>query len=418
MLDDRIVVTGLGAVTPFGIGMTSFWENVISGESAIRETADEELKQWAPVMAACQNFDPAPYLSKKIIRGSDRFTQMGIIAAMEALQDAGLTVNDEMTEIYQRERIGISIGCAFGGVQTLEEGSNRIYSGRSTRVSARLVPKAIPNAAAAGIAIQYDLHGPVMTYSTACASSANAIGEASYWLKLGKADMVIAGGAECLFSPTILSGLRAAGALAVDGPSDDFSKWSRPFDKNRTGMVMGEGAAIVILERLESAKARHAHIYAELVGYGTSNDAYHETSPDPSGKSARLAMEQALQSAQLSPSDIDYINAHATATPAGDQAESIALKELFGEHLATTPVSSIKGAVGHMLGSAGAIESIACIKAIESATLPPTINVEEKEEAAPPDIVANESRPHPINYALSNSFGFGGQNGALIWKNI
>ncbi|GGH76901.1 3-oxoacyl-[acyl-carrier-protein] synthase II [Pullulanibacillus pueri] len=413
---ERIVVTGLGAVTPFGVGTSRFWEGIVSGESAVKKTDDEQLRQWAPVIATYQDFDPSRYLSKKAIQGSDRFTQMGIIAAIEALNDAGLGDISYLHEVYQSHRVGISIGCAFGGVQTLEEGSERIYTGRSKRVSARLVPKAIPNAAGAGIAIQYDLHGPVMTYSTACASSANSIGEASYWLRLGKADMVIAGGAECLFSPTILSGLRAAGALAVDGPDQDYKKWSRPFDTKRSGMVMGEGAAMVILETLENAKARNATIYAELVGYGTSNDAYHETSPDPSGKSARLAMEEALESGQLKPEDIDYINAHATATPAGDRAESHALYELFGDHLNKIPVSSIKGAVGHMLGTAGAIESIACIKAIKTSTLPPTINVDEQEDGTPADIVPNHSRNQSITYALSNSFGFGGQNGVLIWK--
>jgi 3-oxoacyl-[acyl-carrier-protein] synthase II len=263
--------------------------------------------------------------------------------------------------------------------------------------------------------MHYGIQGSVMTYSTACASSANAIGEASYWLRLGEADMVLAGGAECLFSPAILAGLRAAGALATEGP-ESFSEWSRPFDKARTGMVMGEGAAMLVLETLERAQARGAHIYAELVGYGSSNDAYHETSPDPKGRGATLAMSKALRSAGLSANDIDYINAHATATPAGDLAESAALRETFGKHIDEIPVPSIKGAVGHMLGTAGAIESIACIQAIRTETLPPTLNCHDKEELAPKDVVPNVSRKAKITRALSSSFGFGGQNGVVIWQ--
>lgn len=411
----RIVVTGMGAVTPFGVGVPVFWDGIVTGQSAIRQTEDEYLRGWAPVVAAATGFDPSPYLDKKQIQNSDRFTQMGLVAAMEALQDAGLDDAKDMRALYDPENIGIAIGCALGGVQTLEEGSARLASGRSSRVGPRLVPKSIPNAAGASIAMHYGIQGPVMTYSTACASSANAIGEASYWLRLGEADMVLAGGSECLFSPAILAGLRAAGALATEGP-ELFSEWSRPFDKARTGMVMGEGAAMLVLETLERAKARGARIYAELVGYGSSNDAYHETSPDPAGRGAKLAMTRALRSAHLAPVDIDYINAHATATPAGDLAESAALRETFGDHIDNIPVSSIKGAVGHMLGTAGAIESIACIQTICTQTLPPTLNCADKEELAPKDVVPNVSRKAKVQRALSSSFGFGGQNGVLIWE--
>ncbi|GGE40042.1 3-oxoacyl-[acyl-carrier-protein] synthase 2 [Pullulanibacillus camelliae] len=415
MNKDRIVVTGIGTVTPFGIGVSSFWDKIIAGQSAVHKTANEELEQWAPVMASYDGFDPSAYLPKKQARALDRFAQMGLIAAIEALQDAGFSNSEALQQVYDKNNIGISIGSAYGGVQTLEEGSERIAKGISKRVSARLVPKSIPNACASAIAINYDIHGPAMTYSTACASSSNSIGEASYWLQLGKADMVIAGGAESLFSPAILSGLRAATALASTGP-EDLGTWSRPFDKHRSGMVMGEGAAIVILERLEKAKERNAHIYAELVGYGTSNDAFHETTPNPAGSSAKLAMEHALKSAALKPEDIDYVNAHATATPVGDQAEAVALRSLFGDHLDQIPVSSIKGAVGHMLGTAGAIESVACIKAMETSQLPPTINCDDKDDNMPKDIVPNHTRTHDMTYTLSNSFGFGGQNSVLVWK--
>lgn len=411
----RIVVTGIGAVTPFGVGVPLFWDGLISGQSAIREMTDEYLRQWSPAAAEVQQFEAAEFLNKKQVQNSDRFTQLGLVATLEALGDAGWLEGVSVSGSYSADRIGISLGCALGGVQTLENGAARLSTGKSSRVGPRLVPKSIPNAAAAAIAMQFGFQGPAMTYSTACASSANSIGEASYWLRLGEADMVVAGGAECLFSPAILAGLRAAGALATEGP-EDFGAWSRPFDKARSGMIMGEGAAMLVLETLHHAKSRGAHIYAELVGYGTSNDAYHETSPDPTGGGAKLAMHRALSNAGLTVSEIDYINAHATSTPTGDLAESNALRETFGDALASIPVSSIKGAVGHMLGTAGAIESIACIKAIETATLPPTLNCDDKDDNAPPDVVPNHSRSRQINRALSNSFGFGGQNGVLIWQ--
>ncbi|MBM7644915.1 3-oxoacyl-[acyl-carrier-protein] synthase II [Scopulibacillus daqui] len=412
----RIVVTGLGAVTPFGSGVPQFWDGIVSGHSAIREMENDHWQQWVPAAAQISDFNPSDYLTRKQIQNTDRFTQFGLVAAMEAFRDAGWKDGHSLHKDYSEDRIGISIGCAFGGVQTLEEGSARISSGRSTRVGARLVPKMIPNAAGAAIAKYFQCHGPVMTYATACASSANAIGEASYWLRLDEADMVLAGGAECLFSPVILAGLRDSGAIATIGP-EDMSQWSRPFDKQRAGMVMGEGAAMIVLEKLEHAKARGARIYAELIGYGSSNDAYHETAPDPKGRGAALAMRRAIKSAGIEAKDIDYINAHATATPTGDIAESIALREIFGSHLDNIPVSSIKGSIGHMLGTAGAIESIACIKAMNTSTLPPTLNCDDKEEFAPRDVVPNHSRTSRISRALSNSFGFGGQNGVLIWKN-
>ncbi|WP_027094059.1 beta-ketoacyl-[acyl-carrier-protein] synthase family protein [Cohnella thermotolerans] len=412
----RIVVTGMGAVTPFGVGVSSFWEGIVAGRSAIVETDDEYLRQWAPATAPAADFRPEEHLDAKQVQQLDRFAQLALVAAAEALRDAGWANSEALGAACDADRIGIAVGNTLGGVQSLEDGSARLASGKSGRVSARLVPKAIPNAAGAAIARRYGIHGPVVTYSTACASSANAIGEAGYWLRLDEADIVLAGGAECLFSPAVLSSLRSAGALATGEGQTDFSRWSRPFDRNRTGMVMGEGAAFLVLETLEHAKARNAKIYAELVGYGTSNDAYHETSPDPSGRSAKLAMQKALRSAGLQVGDIDYINAHATATPVGDRAESAALRELFGEELERIPVSSIKGSVGHMLGTAGAIESIACIKALCEGVLPPTIHCDDKEEGAPPDIVPHVGRAQPIARALSNSFGFGGQNGVLIWQ--
>ncbi|GMA51476.1 3-oxoacyl-[acyl-carrier-protein] synthase 2 [Alicyclobacillus contaminans] len=413
----RVVVTGLGAVTPFGTGTSRFWDALLAGQSAVGETTNPKWREYTPVMAEAKTFDASSVLPRKLVKDTDRFTQMALVAAMEAVADAGLDAveGNPLCPNLPRDELGVSLGSAFGGVQSLEEGMVRIATGTSSRVGARMISKSIPNAAAAALAMRYQLRGPVMTYATACASSANAIGEAMHWLQTGEVQVVLAGGAECLFTPGILAGLRSAGALAQSGP-EDWSAWSRPFAADRQGMVMGEGAAILVLETLEHAKARGARIYAELIGYGASNDAYHETSPHPSGEGAALAMRRALRRAGLEPADIDYINAHATATPAGDAAESAALATVFGQHLQNIPVSSIKGAVGHMLGAAGAIESIACVQALATGWLPPTLHCHPADPAAPPDLVPHRGRPQAIRTALSNSFGFGGQNGVLIWR--
>jgi len=415
----RIVVTGMGAVTPFGIGVNPFWESLLAGKSAVKETRNELWKKWVPVLAEIPNFDPLEFLPKKLVRNTDRFTQITLIAAAEAIRDAGLSSDDP--EIawqpnVSAHRIGISVGTAYGGVGTLAEGAEILAANPDKRMSPRLLSKSLPNAAAAALALHYAVRGPVMTYTTACASSANSIGEAMGWIQTGKVDMVIAGGAEALFSPVVLSSLRSAGAIATEGP-EDWSTWSRPFDANRKGMVAGEGAAFIVLEPYERAVERGAKIYAEFAGYGASNDAYHETAPHPEGAGAALAIEQAIEDAGIKADEIDYINAHATATPAGDKAESLALKRVFGDQLAHIPVNSIKGAIGHLIGSAGAIESIACIKSIETGMLPPTLHCTEPDSDAPSNLVL-QTQQHPVKHVLSNSFGFGGQNGSLIWKNV
>ncbi|QSO46878.1 beta-ketoacyl-[acyl-carrier-protein] synthase family protein [Alicyclobacillus mengziensis] len=411
----RIVVTGMGSVTPFGVGVSTFWGGLVKGESAVRAMSDVALSEWVPVAAEARDFEANDHLSRKLVMDTDRFTQMALVAAREAIIDAGFDGEAEYPfgDGDLTGRVGIAMGSAFGGVQSLEAGAVKLTT--STRVSPRLVSKSIPNAAAGAIAMRYHVQGPSMTYSTACASSANAIGEAAYWLRNGEVDMVLAGGAECLFTRVILAGLKSSGALALSGP-DDMSQWSRPFDIDRQGMVMGEGAAILVLEELEHAMARGARIYAELTGYGSSNDAYHETAPHPDGEGAAAAMVRALKSAGLTPSDIDYINAHATSTPAGDAAECRALERVFTTHLASIPVSSIKGATGHLLGTAGAIESVACIKAIETDLLPPTANCDNPDKLAPPYLIRNLAQAQRVNRVLSNSFGFGGQNGVLIWE--
>ncbi|MCL6454352.1 MAG: beta-ketoacyl-[acyl-carrier-protein] synthase family protein [Alicyclobacillus sp.] len=412
--ENRVVVTGMGCVTPFGVGLDTFWDGLISGRSAVAATADEVWRQWAPVVAACNHFSPADFLPRKQVMNTDRFTQFALVAGAEALRHAGLLGESGDVLSVDGDNVGIALGSAFGGIQTFEAASIRLSTQNTSRVGARVVSKSIPNAAAAALAMQHHIRGPVMTYATACASAANAIGEALSWLYTGQVDVVLAGGAECLFTPTILAGLHDAGALATSGP-EDLSQWSRPFDADRRGMVMGEGAAFLVLETRRHAERRGAQVLGELLGYGASCDAYHETAPHPEGAGAVLAMRRALKSARLDVGEIGYVNAHATSTPAGDSAEIRALRELFGEHLDNLPVSSIKGATGHMLGAAGAVEAVATVQALRTGVLPPTLNCDRPEAGAPADLVSNEARPCPVDTAISNSFGFGGQNGVLVF---
>lgn len=412
----RIAITGYGAVTPFGVGVSALWTGLTHAKSAVGSADETEFQRWSPAMASIKDFDPGKYLSRKQVVDTDRFTQLALVAAEEAINDAGFASGgpDSFGSI-DPERVGIALGSAFGGMESLELGMRQLTAGVSGRVSPRMVTKSMPNAAAGAMAMKWGVQGPVLTYATACASSANAIGEAVYWLKSDQADVVLAGGAEYLFTPVVLAGLSAAGAIARTGP-DDFSRWSRPFDRDRKGMVMGEGSAILVLEPFEQAVRRGARIHAELLGYGASNDAFHETAPHPEGRGAIQSMRRALKSATLAPPDIGYINAHATATPAGDAAECTALRAVFGEHLVHIPVSSIKGGLGHMLGAAGAVESIASILALETGWLPPTLHCDNPDEFAPPDIIPGSARRQWVDCVMSNSFGFGGQNASLIWK--
>lgn len=414
----QVVVTGMGAVTPFGKGVTPFWESLLKGKTALQETKQKEWRNWMPVSANVPDFDLENHLSKKQIKNTDRFTQHALIAAQEALYDAGITKETTAgaSEGINPKRSGIAVGTAYGGVESLTDGAAALINHPGKRLSPRLLSKSLPNAAAAALAKEYSIRGPVMTYTTACAASANAIGEAMHWLKRGEVDVVLAGGAEYLFSPTVLAGLHAAGAVVTEGIGDK-STWSKPFDVNRKGMVPGEGAAFLMLETAEHAQKREAKTYATLSGYGASNDAYHETAPKPDGEAAAFAMRKALDMAKVDPEKIGYINAHATATPVGDKAESRAMEKVFQKAYEKTPVSSIKGAVGHMMGAAAAAESIACIKALETGWLPPTLHCDKLDLEAPPYLV-REAMKMATDYTMSNSFGFGGQNGSLIWRKV
>ncbi|MCF8566663.1 beta-ketoacyl-[acyl-carrier-protein] synthase family protein [Alicyclobacillus tolerans] len=414
---ERIVVTGMGAVTPYGIGVDKLWDSLVAGHCAVNQTRDEALREFAPVSAEVPDFDPREKFSEKFVRDTTRFTQFALFAAMEATLDAGMSDGEPKTfrPGTSSERIGIFIGTGIGSLRDMDAGAAALALDASAHVGPRLISKSIPNAPAATLAAQFGIHGPVLTYTTACASSANAIGEAMMWLKSGKIDIAIAGGTDSLFAPSLLASLREAGALAARG-NGDFSTWSRPFDKERQGMAPGEGSALLVLESAERAKARNAKIHAELIGYGTSNDGYHQIAPEPGGRGGVLAIRQALLDAGLEPNDIDYINAHATATRAGDASESRAFLEAFGEDLPQIPVSSIKGHIGHTLGAAASIEAVACIRALQTGWLPPNMNCDDPDEGTPPNLIRHEAVERPIRTALSTSFGFGGQNGVLIFR--
>jgi len=404
-LSERIVITGMGAVTPVGIGQKAYWENLLKGISGVSlitriETGGLPVKTGAEV----KNFKAEDFLPRKLIRETDLFMQFALAATLEALQDGKVAGNTE--------RVGIVGGTAMGAIASIAGAQDNISRTGSLRVSPRFVPKILSNEMAAQIAVLNGFRGPCLTVSTACSSGADAVGAAMMILQKKEADAVIAVGAESVFCPLVIAGLHAARAISTR--QDPPEKACRPFDRRRDGLVLGEGAGALILETLGHAERRGARVRAELIGYANFCDAYHTTAPDPTGRGEILCMQKALQNAGLSPSDIDYINAHATSTPLGDKIEVIALKSVFGSRLRKIPVSSTKGATGHLMGAGGITELIACIKAIEENIVPPTINYEDPDPDCDLDCVPNKSRQAAVRTAMSNSFGFGGQNSCLI----
>lgn len=398
-------------VTPLGVGVHSTWERLISNSSGITWYEDAAIRRLA--IGAIPEFNPNDHLDQRLIHRTSRFSQLGLVAAIEALADAKLDLSATFSLHPQlQQRTMVSIGTSFGGVTGLV--TEVLEHNKGARISPRLVTRAIPSALASQLAIEYSVVGPAFTISGACAASAQAIGEAHLRITSGEYDIAIAGGSDSLFIPEIVESLVGAGAISSSG-GDDPKTWSRPFDSNRTGMVLGEGSAILVLENPQQAQLRGASIYGYLVGYGVGNDAFHETAPHPDGAGAARAMADALSHSHLSPHDIKYVNAHATGTKVGDAAESLALRRVFRSSLSDTPVSSIKGAVAHTLGAAGAIEAAISLLAIKHSALPPTLNSENPDELAPPDIVPNESRAWEPGPVMSNSFGFGGQNASLVF---
>ncbi|MCY0884996.1 MAG: beta-ketoacyl-ACP synthase II [Firmicutes bacterium] len=405
---ERVVVTGMGAVTPIGIGLEQFWQGLTSGVSGVGPVTSFDASPFPSRIAAeVRDFDPLRYMDRKEVRHTDRFVQFVLAAAGEAWADAGLGEVDP-------ERAGSIVGTGIGGMSTLIDQHITLLDRGPGRISPFFIPMMIANIASGRLAINYGLNGPNVTTVSACASSGHAVGDAMRAIQWGEADVMLTGGTEAAVIPIAFAGFCAMKALSTR--NDDPAHASRPFDRQRDGFVMGEGAGFLVLESERHARARGARIYAELVGYGRSADAYHVVEPHPEGLGAALAMRRALQDAGLAPEDVDYINAHGTATPKGDIAETLAIKRVFGDYAYRLPVSSTKSSTGHLLGAAGAVEMVASILALTKQVVPPTINLEEPDPECDLDYVPNQPREHRMEVVMSNTFGFGGQNCTLVAK--
>ncbi|WP_047986203.1 beta-ketoacyl-ACP synthase II [Ornithinibacillus californiensis] len=409
MSDRRVVVTGLGAVTPIGNDVKTMWENLLAGNSGIDFVTQVDKDEFpAKVAAEVKDFDPTLFVEKKDARKMDPFTQFAVAASKMALKDASLEITEDIAH-----RVGVWIGSGIGGMKTYEEQFRKFIDKGHKRVSPFFVPMMIPDMAAGQVSIQTGAKGINSCTVTACASGANSIGDAFKSVQRGDVDYMIAGGTEAPITNMAFAGFCSAKALSFN---EDPKTASRPFDKNRDGFVMGEGAGILILESLESALARGAHIYAEIVGYGATGDAYHITAPAEHGEGAARAMQHALRDAGLQPEDVDYINAHGTSTDLNDKFETEAIKTIFGDHAYKLAVSSTKSMTGHLLGAAGGVEAVISVKAIEDSVLPATINYETPDPDCDLDYVPNEARKQDVNVVLSNSLGFGGHNVSLVFK--
>jgi len=408
MQDRRVVVTGLGAITPLGNSAKQFWESVKAAKNGVGLITHFDASQHSTQIAAeVKGFDPASYVDPKTARQMDTFVQYAAAATLDAVRDSGLEINEA-----NGPRIGVLIGSGIGGVETWEVQHKNLLANGPRRVSPFFVPMLIANMASGMVAILTGAKGPNMAVVTACATASHSTGEAWHMIRRGDADAMIVGGAEAAIRPLSCAGFCTMKAMS--SRNDDPEHASRPFDKDRDGFVMGEGAGVLIIEELEHAKARGARIYAEIVGYGCSADAYNMVAIDFRG--ATRSMQNALASAKLAPESIDYINAHGTSTPIGDAAETKAIKMAMGEHAYKLAISSTKSMHGHLLGAAGAVESIACIKAINESVVPPTRNLFEADPECDLDYVPNEAREAKVEYAMNNSFGFGGQNATLIFR--
>lgn len=408
----RVVITGLGAVTPIGIGTEIFWENLIAGKSGVGlitqfDTTDFGVK----IAGEVKDFDYTQYMDKKEGKRMDKVTQFAVAAAKMALDDSKLDLSK-----IDAVRAGVCVGSGIGGIHTFLEQSLKYGEKGPSKISPFFIPMEIPNMPAGQISIAFGFKGPNTAIVTACATGTNCIGDAMRTIQYGDADLMLAGGTEAAISPIAVAGFDNMKALSRN--NDNPEKASCPFDKKRNGFVMGEGAGVVLLEELEHAKARGAHIYAEVIGFGMNADAYHITAPDPSGEMPALCMAQAVKDAGIATDEVDYINAHGTSTHRNDLNETIATKKIFGEHAAHMTMSSIKSMTGHLLGAAGGVEAIATALTIERGIIPPTINYEDvdTEEGLDLDYVPNVARQADVKVALSNNFGFGGHNATLVFK--
>ncbi|MCX7966575.1 MAG: beta-ketoacyl-ACP synthase II [Syntrophorhabdaceae bacterium] len=406
----RVVITGVGLVTPCGIGIDNVWQDILNGKSGISHITRFDTTNFETKIAGeVKNFNPEDYIPPKEIRRMDLFIQYSLAATKIAMEDAGLDMRKE-----DSERVGVVVGTGLGGLPTLEKYHSILLERGPGRISPFFIPMLIANLAPGHIAMQHGIKGPNLCIVTACATGAHSIGDAFRIIQYGDADVVVAGGTEANLTPLTIGGFNAMKALSRR--NDEPEKASRPFDKDRDGFVVAEGSGIVIMEELEHAKARGAKIYAEIVGYGYNGDAYHITAPCPDGDGFIRCMRMAIKDAQISPDEVDYINAHGTSTDLNDQIETLAIKKVFGERAYKIPVSSTKSMTGHLLGAAGAIEAIFTVLSIRDQICPPTINYTTPDPDCDLDYVPNMARKHKIDVALSNSFGFGGTNCTLIFK--
>ena len=406
----RVVVTGLGIISPVGSGLKNSWQSIISGQSGIKKIDRFDASAYpCQIAGQVDDFQVEDFISTKQARRMDRFIQLGLAASIEAIDDAGLDLSNE-----NPQRIGTYIGSGIGGVETIEKTTLEHDLKGPKRVSPFYVPMSIINMISGNLSIMYNFQGPNLSMVTACTTATHSIGDAGRLIEYGDADIMIAGGAEAGITPTAIAGF--GNARALTRRNDDPQSASRPWDLGRDGFVMGEGAGIVVLEESEHAVRRGAKIYAELAGFGMSADAYHMTAPLESGEGASRCMNAALKNAKINSDQIDYINAHGTSTPLGDVAETRAIKSSFGEHAYALSVSSTKSMTGHLLGAAGGIEAIFSCMSIKDQVLPPTINLEQQDPQCDLDYVANQARAAKVNAVLSNSFGFGGTNGTLVFK--
>jgi 3-oxoacyl-[acyl-carrier-protein] synthase II len=410
MTDRRVVITGLGAVTPIGNDVETFWSNLKNGISGIRKIEAFDTTGYdCQIGGEVRDFEPKPFFKNpKDVRRTDRFAQLALAAAKMALEDSGI----DLEKLKRRDRFGVIVSSGIGGLRTLQDQQTILLTRGPSRNSPFTIPMLISNMASGLISMEYGLRGPNLCIVTACATSNNAIGESWRIIKFGDADIFLAGGSE---APIVAIGLAGFSAMkALSTRNDEPERASRPFDRDRDGFIMSEGAGIVVVEELEHARARGAMIYCEITGYGASADAYHMTAPPPNGEGAVRAMQVALEHAGISPDQVDYINAHATSTDIGDICETRAIKQVFGDQAHKVAISSTKSMTGHLLGGAGGIEMAACALAIRDSVIPPTINLENPGEECDLDYTPNVAREKKVRVALSNSFGFGGHNATLV----
>ncbi len=408
----RVVVTGLGLITPVGNNVTEAWNNIVAGVSGIAplthfDTTDFSVRFGGSI----RDFNVEDYISRKDVKKMDPFIHYGMAAGIQAIEDSGLEITEE-----NAHRVGVAIGSGIGGLPGIEKGTHIITEGGPRKISPFYVPSNIINMISGHLSIKYGAKGPNFAIVTACSTGTHNIGDAGRLIEYGDADVMIAGGAEMSTSPTGLAGFANARALSTN--NDDPQGASRPWDKDRDGFVLSDGAGVVVLEEYEFAKKRGANIYAELIGYGMSGDAYHMTLPSKGGEGAARCMQNAINNAGIEVSDMDYINAHGTSTPAGDVIESTAIENVFGSHAGKVAVSSTKSMIGHLLGAAGGVEAVFSALAIRDQVAPPTINLDNQDPECRLDYVPHESRDMKIHVVLSNSFGFGGTNGSLIFRRL